>query len=437
MNTATNSKARLEGILDQVRVLKAEHYEQAKITGENFNVFSFLSIEEKEKTHSDIIAELLNPHGSHSQGPLFLKLFLEQLKPTMDVSNEHTGFKVRTEVSFFNPATKEEGRPDIVIESVDAYIVIENKIETGDHEEQLKKYYNHIKDEKRDKTIKRLYYLTLNGDKPNNYSHPRSESEIGFYQLSYCEDIIKWLEACIKEVARIPQIRETLYQYQMIVKKLIGQPINRRYAMALKDILLEDKNYNLIPELDTAISEAKVDFQCDFWTKLKEKLKAQKELKDTRYEVYKGDLKIEEKAGPKECIDECASQGGLGLTSSFSEKGNYEIMFRIAHERYPLYYGFVLCEKGGRKKVAIDEAEQEHKEYLKRYSIADGKAHGQSGWLTYKSFNLKINFANFKFVTEHTEPNREALIERLVGVLVKEVCGVIEKISEQEQGSIT
>ena len=467
MNNATNSETTLEGILGRVRELKDEYGKWAKATGENFNVFSILDRESDEvKTHSAIIAELLNPQGAHSQGTLFLKLFLEKLLLKEEIPNLKYGnddlsdeylkkFKVGVEVSFEKKDEKGEmkrSQIDILIESNDVCIVIENKIYAEDQERQLGRYYEYALDTGKNLGI---IYLTLLGDEPGEFTLYGGEGEPRkFYGknkippcrmlpedtvvcLSYEDFIVKWVDDCIKEVAHIPQIRETLHQYQILLKELTGQPINRRYAVALKDILLEDKNYNLIPELDTAISEAKVAFQCDFWTKLKEKIKAQKELKDTRYEVYKGNLKIEEKAGPKECIDECASQGGLGLTPSFSEKGNYEIMFRIAHERYPLYYGFVLCEKGGRKKVAIDETEQEHKEYLKRYSIADGKADGQSGWLTYKSFNHKINFTNFKFVTEHTEPNREALIERLVGVLVEEICGVIEKISERERSAAT
>ena len=61
-------------VLGQIRKL----HESAELTGENFNVFSILQMESAEvKTHSAIIAELLNPQGSHSQGTLFLKLFLQ------------------------------------------------------------------------------------------------------------------------------------------------------------------------------------------------------------------------------------------------------------------------------------------------------------------------------------------------------------------------
>ena len=443
LSNATNSEATLENILVQVRVLKKEYGMWTKSTGENFNVFSILHMERYEvETHSAIIAELLNPQGSHSQGALFLKLFLDKFQEEQKEQKKLDGlrkklkqiqkddydkFKVRVETSFkVKVATSQEdekrGRIDILIESDginsgDVFIVIENKIYAGDQEEQLDKYHKHASVTGKEPGI---IYLTLLRDEPSKYgSGEISLDEVVF--LSYEESIDEWLGACIKEVARIPQIRETLHQYQITVKKLTGHPINRRYAMALKNILLEDKNFDLIPDLEAALSEAKVAFQCDFWTKLKEELKAREELKDTRYEVYKGQLGTEEKDGPEECIDECAYRGGLGLTSSFSKNENYEIVFRIAHERYLLYYGFVLCKKGGREKVAIDETK--HGKYLAQYSIANGKNDSwKSGWLTYKYFNNpEINFTDFTFVTNRKEPKREDFIKELVENLVTEI----------------
>ena len=111
MNTATNNEVTLKSILEQVRVLKAKYDERAEVTGENFNVFSILHMESDEvKTHSAIIAELLNPRGSHSQRTLFLKLFLEKLPedkiPKLKcgedgISDEYLKeFEVGAEVSF-------------------------------------------------------------------------------------------------------------------------------------------------------------------------------------------------------------------------------------------------------------------------------------------------------------------------------------------------
>ncbi len=496
MNTATNSKATLENILAEVRVLKAKYDERAEVTGENFNVFSILHMERYEvKTHSAIIAELLNSHGSHSQGTLFLKLFLNQLLKELQEEqkaqeelkqlrekleqikeNEYDKFKVGVEVSFEKKGQRSQ--IDILIEShgiksdsgdsSDVCIVIENKIYAEDQPRQLGRYYEYALDTGKKRGIIYLTLLgnkpeerTLYGDEPSEFYEsgsdkiplcgrycvekgwcPYESGKIPFCRilpkdtvicLSYKKFIHDWLDACIKEVARIPQIRETLHQYQMTVKELTGQPINRRYAMALKDILLEDKNYNLIPDLEAAISEAKDAFQCDFWTKLEEQLNGK--VKNLRYEVYDNDLGIDEGRKAVEAYISARPAGKApGLTFSFpeSENENYEIMFRVAYDNggRNLYYGFVLYEKGKRTKIDIDDVK--HREYLDlgRYSIDNGGKDYPNGWLAYKYFEKpEINFTNFTFVTEHKELNREDSIKKLVGG----ICKVVEKVSEQEQ----
>lgn len=450
MSNAINSEDRLESILDEVQVLKAKYDERVKATGENFNVFSILDRESDEvKTHSAIIAELLNPHGSHSQGTLFLKLFLKRLKPIITTSNEHIRFKVRTEVFVSVPTKEEKGFLDIVIESDDAYIVIENKTGTEDAERQLMKYCEYI--EKIKKNRKVLLYLTPEGKKPNNlklcgtgpvyYQHFINENQkVALMCLSYKDFIVDWLDNCITEVSRIPQIRETLRQYQMTVKKLTGQPINRRYAMALKDILLEDKNFNLIPSLEAALSDAQIDLQFKFWSELKNRLESPKvrkdlndKVKNLRYEVHLTKLRIDKKEETtKKCIRERPGGQSPGLTFNFSEEnGKHEIMFRITHDGNwdRLYYGFVLCEKGGDKKVAINE--EEHEEYLKKYKVYDAEKGGWGdGWLTYKYFEKpEID----SIVYESVEKYNQILVEELV----KEICEVVKKVSEQKQGTIT
>jgi len=51
----------------------------AKSTGSNFNIFQTLDLQSDELSHSRIIAELLNPEGSHCMKDVFLKLFLDKL----------------------------------------------------------------------------------------------------------------------------------------------------------------------------------------------------------------------------------------------------------------------------------------------------------------------------------------------------------------------
>src|SRR5574344_593196 len=53
--------------------IKKQQYDR----GELFNIFSVMNAESDEvRTHSSIIAELLNPNGSHGLHDKFLKLFL-------------------------------------------------------------------------------------------------------------------------------------------------------------------------------------------------------------------------------------------------------------------------------------------------------------------------------------------------------------------------
>ena len=67
----------LKSLLDQVNAITAKYRKINDLTGENFNVFRILKLESSEvRMHSAFIAELLNPHGSHGQRDVFLKLFV-------------------------------------------------------------------------------------------------------------------------------------------------------------------------------------------------------------------------------------------------------------------------------------------------------------------------------------------------------------------------
>ena len=453
MKNATSSEYRLEGILDQVRVLKAKYDERVKCTGENFNVFSILDRERKEvTTHSAIIAELLNPQGTHSQGTLFLKLFLAQLlrklqeEPKAQLKelreklkqiqeeNEFDKFEVEVETS---KEGKVLGRIDILIESDgikngDVCIVIENKIDARDQEEQLGRYYKYASYTKKTRGI---IYLTLRGGGPTDYTLYGDEqgkfdkSELDKIKdtvvcLSYKKFIYEWLGACIKdkEVAHCHRIKETLLQYQMTVKKLTGQPINRGYAMALKNILLKDKNYNLIPELETAISEVKDAFQHEFWKELKERL-IKEELADqnSKFQLYESDIDTEI---PDEELREYIGYNSLDLGLTFGipnslpsdRDNNHEVAFRIYYERSLKHsyftYGFVFCRKRSTEEDTLQRVkiEQEHKEDLERYGISseDHPEH-KNGWISWTSFPCEPEI----FITESNEKLIKKLIRKI------------------------
>lgn len=105
--------------------------------GDSFNVFNIIGLKTEEvRLHSALIAELLNPHGSHGLSNSCLKSFLIMLGLPLDyfdyakISND---YKER----YIGSVTKNEGgRIDIIIEDGNHALIIENKIYAEDQENQ-------------------------------------------------------------------------------------------------------------------------------------------------------------------------------------------------------------------------------------------------------------------------------------------------------------
>jgi hypothetical protein len=255
--------------IDVFRMLMREvdhirnHYEKIiKISGGHFNIFQILGLESNEvRLHSTLLTELLNPNGSHGQGDTFLKLFVEK--------NEIIGFDTTLSVAetekYISPVNSDYsqgGRIDIIVTDKKNHknIIIENKIYAADQQCQLLRYYNFDKNAS-------LFYLTLDGSKPTNWS---TKGKIENYKtISYKEDIINWLESCLKESASLPIIRETISQYINLLKVLTHQTTKGNMLEDLKKIILNNPDYiNSIEEsynaLVTLVAETKKEFKRKF-----------------------------------------------------------------------------------------------------------------------------------------------------------------------------
>lgn len=217
---------------DTKRILK-HHHELTIAKGEYFNLFSVLDIETKEnKTHSAFLTMLLNPTGSHKMGSVFLDLFLSVVKHNEKFNEDDKQLVFNSERAFVraekgvgtidlkkkegeDPSTATGGRIDIYLKDKNFNIIsIENKIHAGDQESQIQRYYNH-------ETLKNtVYYLTLKGEDPDKDSKLKLKSGVDFYNISYKEDIIEWLELCLKEVPNFTALRESINQYILLIKKL-------------------------------------------------------------------------------------------------------------------------------------------------------------------------------------------------------------------------
>lgn len=205
-------------ILQKEKVRK----EESRKRGERFNVFEMLGVAHYEVTHSKIIAGFLNPQGSHGQGNLFLRLFLQTIENNDKIDLDTSNAKVYTEYGI-----GVDGRLDIFIENGSHGIIIENKVYAGDQPEQLKRYNNFAK-EKYGEGNYMIYYLTLYGHEASGDSviDPETGECVNYNCISYSKDIINWLQYCISESATMPLVRETLVQYLNHIKQLTNQDMD-------------------------------------------------------------------------------------------------------------------------------------------------------------------------------------------------------------------
>lgn len=201
----------LEQLLNQIAIWsnreqtsRREKYKR----GESFNIFKACGVDHYEVTHSSIIAEFLNPKGSHGQGTLFVEAFIEKLK-LQDFDFSLNDIVVSTEYVIPN------GRFDIIIYNGDKQaIIIENKIYAQDQWMQLKKYDDYAKDKYSNGY--RIVYLTLDEHLPTD----EASNSVDFVPISYKFHIIDWLIQCKHLAIDKPLIRETLNQYILHLKEL-------------------------------------------------------------------------------------------------------------------------------------------------------------------------------------------------------------------------
>lgn len=196
--------------------------------GENFNVFNVLGLwSEEVKLHSAMLAELLNPEGSHGCGEAFLKIFIEKVLKIeiIDATNLLSKSVTTTEyyISRINNEGTEGGRIDILIdiprESGIPSLIIENKIYAGDQSNQLLRYYKFAKTKYHSSENFKILYLTLWGSCASTISTGKDFS-FDYTRISYAKNIIKWLEQCASFAYDKPKVRETIIQYKHLLTQI-------------------------------------------------------------------------------------------------------------------------------------------------------------------------------------------------------------------------
>jgi hypothetical protein len=273
----------IQNLLNQVNLISKHYNRISYLTGENFNIFSIMSMEKNEVyTHSAIILELLNPNGNHGQDDVFLKAFIDivnsnierekNLNNKIPYLNNCEGLKEHT-IKEFLEIKPSGGRIDIYITNKKQSIIIENKIDADSQPDQLLRYYNYAI-----KKYKDEFWLIYLQKTENNHTeddlkyscgindnhHNSIETKAKIIKITYENEILQWLKECLKHTSNLPIIRETINQYIHLVNKITNQSNNNLMSEDLIKLIVSSKE-NIESTLEIQklnIGKALVDIFC-------------------------------------------------------------------------------------------------------------------------------------------------------------------------------
>lgn len=170
-------------------ISKNDDLEKLKSKLNMFNPFKILNIKDKEHRHSDMLAWLFNPNENHNFDDKILKRYLIKtiLKPeNAEVTNHPlNSYALQKMLLIDCKVYREKDYIDLLIisEYNQLAVIIENKIGTNEHSEQLTRYLNIVRNKYNSYTIIPIY-LTIDGNDPSNNN----------YYASTYSDVVEVLE---------------------------------------------------------------------------------------------------------------------------------------------------------------------------------------------------------------------------------------------------
>lgn len=245
--------------------------------GSRFNIFSILNLSSNEvRLHSNFIAVLLNPKGTHTYKTEFLEIFINKLRTITDhkALESFDKYSCTVEVEkftgFINDTLTSGGRIDIILtDKLKNRIIIENKIFAADQENQLLRYYNFD-------DMALLLYLTLEGNQPSPHSLGSTEIKLvnkeDFFCISYREFILEWLKECAVKAREKPKVSETISQYINILKEFTHQSHKHNMSREIEKLILSNREfYNSIDEIISSYNSFRQSIEKRFWENLEAK----------------------------------------------------------------------------------------------------------------------------------------------------------------------
>lgn len=188
-----------------------------------FNVFETIGFTGQELMHSRFLAFLLDPKQTHGLGDLFLKSFLQKVLESTNKVSLRQAFDNADEGDLDQTTVHTEvytgdGRIDFLLLNAARKwaMIIENKVFSTEHSDQLGKYYRFVKASHSDWHIVGCY-LTPGGDAPSHVAY----SSLSFRAV--CEIVDSILEDRNERLNS--DVRMSMEHYvQMVRRHIVDDP---------------------------------------------------------------------------------------------------------------------------------------------------------------------------------------------------------------------
>ena len=261
-------------MLRQAAAISEKYELLRKETGSYFNIFEIADIATKEVKICRVIYELLSPLGCHYQGSVYLKLFMETVLGIENVDED----ELHSAKVFRERIIDEKRRIDLLIETNKRMIPIEVKIYAKEQSDQCYDYYEYVL--KFNKIITpQLFYLTRFGNEPSSAGgltcSDDKHSSSNIICISFAQDILRWLELCLKETEtlKLAPIREVLLQLMLTIRRFTGQMEDREMKELISLLRTSSTFMHGADKMQGAIPEAKKALMMDLFDAIAGKVK--------------------------------------------------------------------------------------------------------------------------------------------------------------------
>ena len=194
-------------------VVSNDELEQLEERLRQFNIFEAIGMHWQEIRHSAFLAFLLDPQQPHGLGDDFLKKILQRALLGKDAAKLPVNV-IRLHLMSLEETTaqREQNSIDILLlnERHQLAVIIENKLQTGEHDNQLDRYYRFVAQQYPGWRILGLY-LTPTGANP---------SDNRYLPLSYADvaDITQTLVVS-REAVLGPDVRTLMIHYVQMLRR--------------------------------------------------------------------------------------------------------------------------------------------------------------------------------------------------------------------------